>query len=58
VTHQREQLLNEIAAKRTFRTIDGLSIRFVESEWRHANALVLSPWPESVPAIVGSPMED
>jgi pimeloyl-ACP methyl ester carboxylesterase len=28
--------------------IDGLSIRFVESEQRSADALLLSPWPESV----------
>jgi pimeloyl-ACP methyl ester carboxylesterase len=31
-----------------FRTIDGLSIRFAESEDRDAHALLLSPWPESV----------
>jgi pimeloyl-ACP methyl ester carboxylesterase len=31
-----------------FRTIDGLSIRFAESEERDQHALLLSPWPESV----------
>ena len=40
--------LNELAAKPAFRVIDGVSIRFVESELRNAHALLLSPWPESV----------
>ena len=31
-----------------FRTIDGLSIRFAESEDRDDDALLLSPWPESL----------
>jgi pimeloyl-ACP methyl ester carboxylesterase len=31
-----------------FRTIDGLSIRFAESEDRPDHALLLSPWPESL----------
>jgi pimeloyl-ACP methyl ester carboxylesterase len=31
-----------------FRTIDGLSIRFAESAGRDEQALLLSPWPESV----------
>ena len=31
-----------------FRTIDGLSIRFAESEDRNDHALLLSPWPESL----------
>jgi pimeloyl-ACP methyl ester carboxylesterase len=31
-----------------FRTIDGLSIRFAESEDRTDHALLLSPWPESL----------
>src|SRR5712672_3326958 len=31
-----------------FRTIDGLSIRFAESEARDDDALLLSPWPESL----------
>ncbi len=30
------------------RTIDGLSIRFAESEPRETGALLLSPWPESI----------
>jgi len=31
-----------------FRTIDGLSIRFTETEDRDDHALLLSPWPESL----------
>ena len=31
-----------------FRTIDGLSIRFAESEDRADHALLLNPWPESL----------
>ncbi len=31
-----------------FRTIDGLSIRYAESEARDDQALLLSPWPESL----------
>ena len=31
-----------------FRTIDGLAIRFAESEHRDCDALLLSPWPESL----------
>jgi pimeloyl-ACP methyl ester carboxylesterase len=31
-----------------FRTIDGLSIRFAQSEPRDDHALLLSPWPESL----------
>lgn len=42
------QPLGEIAAKPTFRTIDGVSVRFVESARGDADALLLSPWPESV----------
>src|SRR6187551_1496988 len=33
-----------------FRTIDGLQIRFAESELRDDHALLLSPWPETVHA--------
>jgi pimeloyl-ACP methyl ester carboxylesterase len=40
--------LSDIAAKPTFRVIDGVSIRFVESDRRNVDALLLSPWPESV----------
>jgi hypothetical protein len=32
----------------TFRLIDGISVRFVESEAGSADALLLSPWPERV----------
>jgi pimeloyl-ACP methyl ester carboxylesterase len=31
-----------------FRTIDGLSVRFAESEGKEDHALLLSPWPESL----------
>lgn len=31
-----------------FRTIDGLTVRFAESEPRDQHALLLSPWPESL----------
>ncbi|MDX6399483.1 MAG: hypothetical protein QOF27_89, partial [Gaiellaceae bacterium] len=31
-----------------FRTVDGLSIRFAESDDRDDHALLLSPWPESL----------
>jgi pimeloyl-ACP methyl ester carboxylesterase len=31
-----------------FRTVDGLSIRFAESEDRDEHALLLCPWPESL----------
>ena len=48
MTSRRDQRLGELAARPTFRTIDGLSIRFVESEQRNSDALLLSPWPESV----------
>ena len=44
IAHQ----LSEIASEPTCRTIDGLSIRFVESDRRGFDALLFSPWPESV----------
>ena len=47
-TSQPDRRLSEIAATPTFRTIDGVSMRFVESDRRDADALLLSPWPESV----------
>ena len=47
MTKERDQRLGKLAARPTFRTIDGLSIRFVESEPRPSSALLLSPWPES-----------
>jgi pimeloyl-ACP methyl ester carboxylesterase len=31
-----------------FRVIDGLTVRFAQSEDRGAHALLLSPWPESL----------
>jgi hypothetical protein len=31
-----------------FRTVDGLNVRFAESEPRDEHALLLSPWPESL----------
>jgi hypothetical protein len=34
-----------------FRTIDGLPIRFAESEHRDNHALLLGPWPESLFAL-------
>jgi len=48
MTGHRDQRLVERAARPTFRIVDGLSIRFVESDAGHADALLLSPWPESV----------
>ena len=48
MTVERDQTLKHITDTPTFRTIDRLSIRFVESEPRSADALLLSPWPESV----------
>lgn len=48
MTDRHAQLLNEIGATPTFRTVDGVSIRFVESDRRDTDALLLSPWPESV----------
>jgi pimeloyl-ACP methyl ester carboxylesterase len=38
---------NRIVRRPRFRTIDGLSIRFAESEPQDTDALLLSPWPES-----------
>ncbi len=47
-TGQQNQRLSEIEGKPTFRIIDGVSIRFVESDPGDSDALLLSPWPESV----------
>ena len=47
-TRQQTQGLSEIAGKPIFRTIDGVSIRFAESDPGNSDALLLSPWPESV----------
>jgi len=43
-----QRSLGQLAGKPMFRLVDGVSIRFVESEPRGADALLLSPWPESV----------
>jgi hypothetical protein len=48
MTDRPTKPLREIAAEPTFRTIDGVSIRFVESDSGNTHALLLSPWPESV----------
>jgi len=48
MTGRREQFLADVATTPTFRRVDGLSIRYAESERRGADALLLSPWPESV----------
>jgi pimeloyl-ACP methyl ester carboxylesterase len=47
-TCQQNQRLSEIAVEPTFRIIDGVSIRFVESAPGNSDALLLGPWPESV----------
>jgi hypothetical protein len=47
-TRQQSQRLTEIAIRPTFRSIDGLSIGFVESAPASTDALILSPWPESI----------
>ena len=49
-TRQQNQRLSEIAFKPTLRIIDGVSIRFVESDPATTDALLLSPWPESIMA--------
>jgi pimeloyl-ACP methyl ester carboxylesterase len=38
----------DVSIRTQFRTIDGLSVRFAESEPRDDHALLLSPWPESL----------
>jgi pimeloyl-ACP methyl ester carboxylesterase len=48
MTDRTASPLSALAAEPTFRTIDGVSIRFVESDRRDADALLFSPWPESV----------
>jgi len=48
MTDRTAQSLTALAAEPRFRTIDGLSIRFVESHGQDADALLFSPWPESV----------
>src|SRR5689334_3711907 len=48
MTEQTARPLSDVASEPAFRTIDGLSIRFVESDRRNQDALLFSPWPESV----------
>jgi pimeloyl-ACP methyl ester carboxylesterase len=48
MTDRTAPSLSALAAEPTFRSIDGVSIRFVESDRRDADALLFSPWPESV----------
>jgi len=49
MTDRPARSLRETAVGPTFRTIDGLSIRFVESgDGRDADALLLSPWPDAM----------
>ena len=48
MTKRTARPLGVIASQPTFRTIDGLSMPFVESDRRDADALLFSPWPESV----------
>jgi pimeloyl-ACP methyl ester carboxylesterase len=43
-----EQATDFAAATPKYRSVDGLSIRFVESGPRNEHALLLSPWPESI----------
>src|SRR5262249_1367877 len=49
-TSQHNQRLGEIVSKPTYRVIDGISIRFTESDPGSTDALLLSPSPESVMA--------
>jgi pimeloyl-ACP methyl ester carboxylesterase len=46
-THQKEPDMTSSITPQ-FRTIEGLKIRFAESEARDQHALLLSPWPESL----------
>jgi hypothetical protein len=45
---RQNQSLSKIAGNPVVRFIDGLPIRFVESDPGSSHALLLSPWPESV----------
>jgi pimeloyl-ACP methyl ester carboxylesterase len=40
--------MNRLVISPHFRTVDGISVRFAESERRDQDALLLSPWPESL----------
>ena len=48
MTCRAARSLGEVAGKPAFRPVDGVSIRYVESDQRNADALLISPWPESV----------
>ena len=48
MSHRPAQPLRMLAEKLTFRMIDGVTIRYVESDPQDVDALLLSPWPESV----------
>ena len=48
MTERTARPLSEIASEPTCRAIDGLSVRFAESDRRETDALFFSPWPESV----------
>jgi pimeloyl-ACP methyl ester carboxylesterase len=48
MTNRTARPLSEVAIEPRFRDIDGVSIRFAESERRDADGLLFSPWPESV----------
>jgi pimeloyl-ACP methyl ester carboxylesterase len=47
-TNEQDRSLNELARTPIFRVVDGVSIRFGESAARSSDALLFSPWPESV----------
>jgi pimeloyl-ACP methyl ester carboxylesterase len=48
VEHQTMTTAARPSIQMQYRTIDGLSIRYAESEQRGEHALLLSPWPESI----------
>jgi pimeloyl-ACP methyl ester carboxylesterase len=48
MTHRPAQPLSALAGKLSFRLVDGVFIRYVESDRQDTDALLLSPWPESV----------
>src|SRR6476660_1561993 len=48
MTDRTARPLSQIATEPTYRTIGGVSTRFVESDRRETDALLFSPWPESV----------
>jgi hypothetical protein len=55
-TRQENQRLSEIAVKPVFRTVDGLSVRFAESDQRGADALLSgSCWDSKRHSVVDLP---